>query len=134
MVKSNKAIYLFLSGNVLCEGINGIIPGRFFSPAVELQLWSMETPQEGRPHVSGIPRRMEIQCWDGVLYDVTTEPREPLGAGDMFWVVVFIIGEVEGVLLAEEGGGGGLGGIRSIHLVHQEFRGLADILGERGVM
>ena len=57
------------------------------------------------------------------------EETSNLGAGGVLGVVVFIVGEVEHVLLAEEGGLGRRGGVaRPVHLVHQELGSLADVL------
>ena len=49
---------------------------------------------------------------------VAIEPGESLGARGVLWIVVFVIGEIEGIFLAEEGG---LRGFRAVYLVHQEL-------------
>ena len=77
---------------------------------------------------------MRLHMWDvgrqGKEGGRREERRETdLGAGGMLGVVVLVVGEVEHVLLAEEGGLGGGGGVaRPVHLVHQELGGLADVL------
>ena len=81
----------------------------------------MEVSHGTCAQVRGKPWWVKVECWCGMLHHVAVfKPGESLAVGDVFRVIVLVIGQVEGILFASKGGGG-LGGVRVALLVHEKL-------------
>ena len=81
----------------------------------------MEVSHGTCAQVCGEPRGVKVECWCGMLYHIAVfKPRESLAVGDVLWVIVLVIGQVEGILFASKGRGG-LGGVRVAFLVYEKL-------------
>ena len=64
----------------------------------------MEVPQGAGAWLGGEPRRVQLQGWCGMLHNIAVKAAQALRDGDVFGVVVLIVGQVERVLLGLETG------------------------------
>ena len=102
--------------------------------AAQPQPRPVEVPQTVQREVSWEPGRVHVQRGQRVLDDRAVQPRQALGAGHVTRVVELVVGEVERILLAEEGGLRGLAASSlASHLHDGELRLWPPILqGEEG--